>query len=81
MSHALASDIPSLASLVQEHALYMSRLAEHERDFAFSSCLNITALLIIASDAVGSDCCSIDKIYQGKQDLVDADQMIDWLIL
>lgn len=69
MSHPLARDIPSTEHLVQEHALYMSRLAEIDRDqsLAFSSQLNMQALVEIATDVLGSECCGIAKIYEGKR--------------
>lgn len=48
----------------------MSRLAESEREkyFAFTAGLNMLALKDIASNALGSECCSIDKIYQGMME-------------
>lgn len=48
----------------------MSRLAESEREkcFAFTTSLNMSVLRDIASSALGSECCGIDKIYQGMME-------------
>jgi len=70
MSHPLTSEIPLVQDLIQNHEVYMSRLAESEREkyFAFTAGLNMLALKDIASNALGSECCSIDKIYQGMME-------------
>jgi hypothetical protein len=71
MTHPLASEIPSVQDLTQEHEDYMSRLADSEREQfdTFTGSLNMPALMNIASSALGSECCSIDKIYQGRMGL------------
>ena len=71
MSHPLASEIPSLQDLVQNHEVYMSRLADSEREqfYTFTSHLNMSVLMDIASSALGSECCGVDKIYQGRMGL------------
>jgi len=70
MSHPLTSEIPPVQDLIQNHEVYMSRLAESEREkcFAFTTRLNMLALKDIASSALGSECCSIDKISQGMME-------------
>jgi len=67
MSHPLASEIPQVSDLVQKHVLYMSRIAKSERDQSqeFTHHLNMSALMDIASSAMGSECYGVDKIYQG----------------
>jgi len=49
----------------------MSRLADSEREqfYTFTSHLNMSALMDIASSALGSECCGVDKIYQGRMGL------------
>jgi len=70
MSHPLASEITQVQDLIQNHEVYMSRLAESEREkcFAFTTSLNMSVLRDIASSALGSECCGIDKIYQGMME-------------
>jgi hypothetical protein len=64
----LASEIPSVETLVQQHGEYMQRLPEDERHQSdmLTSRLNVSALLSIAGRALGSECYGLDKIYQGK---------------
>ena len=70
MLHPLTSEIPLVQDLIQNHEVYMSHFAKSEREkcLAFTTRLNMLALKDIASSALGSEGCSIDKIYQGMME-------------
>ncbi|KAF8527768.1 kinase-like domain-containing protein [Gautieria morchelliformis] len=67
MSHPLARAIPPIEELTKQHAEYMTRLPESERNdsFALTARLNMAALQRITENAVGGTCTGIDKIYEG----------------
>jgi hypothetical protein len=67
MVHPLARTLPSLEQLIKQHAYYMTRLPESERNRSaeLTASLNMTALQTVAGKAIGSTCHKVDKIYEG----------------
>jgi hypothetical protein len=71
MRHPLASEVPPLMRLVQEHEDHMSCLQEgdRKRSLNLTSRLDVPMLLNVASNAMVCDCVGMDKIYEGELNL------------